>query len=113
VKPQDVLSPRGSWQLIDVIWDGTKKGTYWSMAIGRWKDDDGSWRPVLASRWDGPGDSKGMPISTGHAVWFVMPDEQVEENLASPNWVKRFISEEKLPLVRALLCKDQQRPSVA
>ena len=30
--------------MIDVIWDGTQRGTYWSMALGRWKDDDGKWR---------------------------------------------------------------------
>jgi hypothetical protein len=104
MKPDKVLSPRNYWRLVDVIWDGPKKGTYWSMAVGYW--NDGEERPVLAQRWDGlPAESNGMPISTTYAVWFVVPDETYPVLVKSP-----FIPAEKLPLVLSILkpTLDQQ-----
>jgi hypothetical protein len=77
--PNDVKSPRDKWQLIRVLHNGVKTGTGWSLACGLWEG-----KPCLAKRWDGDGpDSKGHPISTGHAVWFIEPDEFYEMILAS------------------------------
>jgi hypothetical protein len=71
------------------------------MALGRLKDDDCKWRPVLAQRWDGPPDGKGMPVSTGHAVWFVVPDETYPRLVDSD-----FVPPDKRVFVKAILGLD-------
>jgi hypothetical protein len=109
VRPQDVVSPRDRWHLIELIWDGRARGANWSMALGRWRNrDDETWRPVLAQRWDGPGNSLGMPISTGHAVWFVVPDETYPILVDS-----EFVPAEKRVLVKAILGLDQNGRTAA
>ncbi len=103
MKPQDVVSPRSSWQLIDVIWDGPQRNTGWSIALGRWNDGD-HWSPVLAQRWDGSGDGKGMPLSTGYAVWFILPD------VMYPMFVEsEFVPPEKRALVKTILGLDRSQ----
>lgn len=91
--PREALSPRTSWQLVDVL----HEGKLWSMALGRWKDDQ-SWRPVLAQRWNGGRGEKGSPASHGYPNWFVLPDETYELYVTS-----RFISNEKRDYVRQFL----------
>ena len=99
MRPQDVVAPRLRWQMIDVIWDGKERGTRWSMAVGRWKnDEDDHWRPVLAQRWDGPPDGIGMPVSTGHPVWFVVPGETYQVLVDS-----EFVPPEKRSFVKTIL----------
>lgn len=91
VDPREVISPRSSWQLIAVLHEEEN----WSMAIGRWRnDDDGSWRSVLAQRWNGWQGSKGNPLSRGYPTWFVLPDETNDLYLAShfiPNRLRKFV----------------------
>jgi hypothetical protein len=104
VRPEKVTAPRGSWHLIDVLWSGPETGTNWSMAMGRW---DG--RPVLAQRWDGDNDeAKGMPISTGHAVWFVVPDETYPLLVDSD-----FVPLAKRSFVKAILGLDNPGATAA
>lgn len=96
VNPREVLSPVSTWQLIDVLYE-TKS---WSMAIGRWRDDKGDWRPVLAQRWNGNEGSKGNPISRGYPTWFILPDDTYFLYLNENN---KFIPEEKRAFVNDIL----------
>lgn len=104
MRPEKVTAPRASWHLIDVLWPGPEMGTAWSMAIGRWAG-----RPVLAQRWDGDGDeAKGMPISTGHPVWFVVPDETYPLLADS-----EFVPPAKRSFVKAILELDSPDATAA
>lgn len=95
VNPREVNSPQSNWQLIEVLHESED----WSMAIGRWKsDDDGTWRPVLAQRWNGWEGSKGNPISRGYPTWFVLPDDTYDLYVDS-----RFIPSDMRPIVRGIL----------
>ena len=69
VNPRDVLHPETNWRLIDVIYEGR----WWSLALGRWKQDD-EWRPVLAQRWNGDEGEQGDPVVRGLPTWFIVPD---------------------------------------
>lgn len=89
--PKDAVSPRASWQLIDVL----HEDEYWSMALGRWGDGNG-WRPVLAQRWNGSEGEKGNPVSHGYATWFVLPDDTYKLYLESefiPKGKREFVKE--------------------
>jgi hypothetical protein len=94
INPRDVMSPQANWQLIDVL----HEAEHWSMALGRWKSDDGKWRPVLAQRWNGWDGSKGNPISRGFPTWFVLPDETYSLYVAS-----KFVPADKRQFVRDIL----------
>ncbi len=83
-----------TWQLIDVL----HEAEHWSMAVGRWKSEEGNWRPVLAQRWNGSDGSKGNPISRGYPTWFVVPDETYGLYIDSD-----FIPAAKKPFVRDIL----------
>lgn len=91
--PRDALSPRDKWQLIDILYEDE----YWSMAIGRWREDNKS-RPVLAQRWNGSKGEKGNPVSHGFATWFVLPDATYDLYLQSG-----FIPEIKRAFVKDIL----------
>ena len=39
-----------------------------------WGRYEGALKRVLGVRWDGYGDGKGFPLSSGHPVWHVEPD---------------------------------------
>ena len=71
IDPRSVTAPQANWQLIDVLHETDD----WSLALGRWKKEDGTWKPVLAIRWNGWDGSKGSPISRGYPTWFVLPDD--------------------------------------
>jgi hypothetical protein len=79
VRPQDVTSPKDRWVLDRVLIDGPASGKWWSLALGRWRGPSDEWRKCLAIRWDGgtaeDPNEKGMPISSGYAVWFILPEE--------------------------------------
>jgi hypothetical protein len=67
------------------------------MAVGRWKNRDGEWNPVLAMRWDGDEHNpKGHPISSGHGVWFILPEETHDALIA-------VVPADKRALVRSIL----------
>jgi hypothetical protein len=74
VKAKDVLSPKGSWQLIRVLRDpGPSKDSDYkvSWALGFWGG-----RPVIVSRWNGTDRSPiGMPQSRGLPIWYVHDDD--------------------------------------
>jgi hypothetical protein len=95
VNPRAVVSPQSNWQFIDVLYETDD----WSMAVGRWKSDsDGTWRGVLAQRWNGWNGTKGNPISRGYPTWFVLPDDTYFLYMDS-----MFIPAEKRPFVRDIL----------
>ena len=93
VNPRDVMSPRSSWHLIDVLYEAE----HWSLAVGRWQED-GEWRPVLAQRWNGRAGGKGNPVSRGFPTWFVLPDETYELYLGS-----RYVPRDRQAFVRGIL----------
>ena len=96
IDPRQVVAPQSNWQLIDVLHETED----WSMAIGRWKsDDDGTWRPVLAQRWNGWNGSKGNPISRGYPTWFVLPDDTYDLYVNK----SEFVPPDKRPFVRDIL----------
>lgn len=77
IDPNTVLSPRGSVQNLEVLYDGGA-GSF-SLARMEW---DG--RDAHGFRWNGYTDrktgkvNKGSPISTGHPIWMILPTEMVQ-----------------------------------
>ena len=77
IDPNTVLSPRGSVQNLEVLYDGGA-GSF-SLARMEW---DG--RDSHGFRWNGYTDrktgkvNKGSPISTGHPIWMILPTEMVQ-----------------------------------
>jgi hypothetical protein len=110
MRPQEVTAPRENWQTVDVLCDMIPGlcGYTWSLAVGRQRTEvDGvwRWREVLVTRWDGKGDRKGFPVSSGHACWHVIPDELYEMYLSDAG----PIPAEKRAWVRAFLGLNNQR----
>lgn len=72
LKPHEVISPMEHWKLAEVIFDGGPEGPRsFSVAIGTWEGE-----PRLAMRWNcNPSRPKGPPHSSGHPVWFILPDD--------------------------------------
>ena len=69
IKPEDVISPKSRWRIVDVLLSRGKGG--WSLALGIWDD-----RPRLAIRWNGDEDTPiGTPQSRGLPVWTMLPEE--------------------------------------
>ena len=70
--PEEVDTPRGRWNLRQVLYDGGADG--WSVAEGTY---DGETR--LAIRWNGnlsrTKERYGFPVVRGKPVWFMVPDE--------------------------------------
>jgi hypothetical protein len=101
IKPERVISPKSSWFIQKVLYDGGPPGagTGWSAAIGQWKDDDHGWTEVLGVRWNGTTESPlGNPQSRGLATWFIVPPEldaavrETIENLKSANGNDREVT---------------------
>ena len=93
IRPEDVHSPKGHWNLIAVLDDGSKD-THGScaLAVGRW---DGA--SVLGMRWNG--DEKnpiGNPQSRGIPTWFIVPEKYNEAILQGGG-----LTADKLALARA------------
>ncbi len=75
IKPDQVNSPKDSWKLDSVLYDGGEGS--WSAAEGKWKDGE-TWNKVLAIRWNGEtGKELGQPQSSGYPTWFIVPDKLV------------------------------------
>ena len=102
INPRTVISPQSNWQLVDVLYECDD----WSMALGRWKsDEDGSWRPVLAQRWNGWNGTKGNPVSRGFPTWFILPDDTYDIYIGTHSSFPDkgpFLSQEKLSRAREL-----------
>lgn len=60
------------WKLAEVIFDGGPTGPRsFAVAVGTWEEE-----PRLAIRWNcNPSRPKGHPHSSGHPVWFILPDD--------------------------------------
>lgn len=76
VKPSDVLSPRGQVKVLDVLYDGGE----WDVSVARllYRDDlNAPYEECTGIRWNGNLDegNKGMPLSRGYPVWFIIPQE--------------------------------------
>lgn len=93
VKPADVISPKVSWTLVDVVLDrGAGRPAY---AIGMWDR-----RRRVAFRWNGTSENTlGNPQSRGLPTW-VMLDSAL--NGAVLGLVERK-NPEKAPIMRAFL----------
>ncbi|MDN7820899.1 hypothetical protein [Burkholderia vietnamiensis] len=70
IDPNQVLSPKATWTLKHVTYNGGPGG--WSAAEGQWNGT-----PCLAVRWNGSDndDGVGSPQSRGYPTWFIVPDE--------------------------------------
>lgn len=95
MKPENVHSPRSRWQLIAVLLSGREESGSDSLALGLWDKV-----PALAARWNGEPDSKGNPVSTGQATWFILPEWYWPHLLSDPR-----IPAEKRAMAEAILPK--------
>jgi len=66
IKPDEVISPKANWRLVDVILDrGEEDCAY---AIGMWDN-----RRCIGFRWNGTGDHPlGNPQSRGLPTWTIL-----------------------------------------
>jgi len=77
VDPKKVLSPRGVVKDLEVILDTGEWG--FSVAKLTWEGQENHY----GVRWNGgttknKGVTKGSPVSSGHAVWFLIPEKLVK-----------------------------------
>jgi hypothetical protein len=92
-----VHSPRGRWRPIHAIYDSGLGG--FSMVIGFWDDE-----PVITARWNGETEeAKGMPLSSGYPVPFVLASFTWEALLNLPE-----IKAEDRELARSFLGRKKQ-----
>lgn len=84
-KPEKVLSPRDAVKGVNVVYDGGEGsisvakilwydkeviGVRWNVAMREWDDED-----KIKGK-----ECLGMPTSTGHPVWFIVPDEFLDKD---------------------------------
>ena len=95
VSPEDVISPKAKWELVDVVLDkGEGNPAY---AIGMWER-----RRRVGFRWNGDDDSPlGNPQSRGLATWVILDPAL---NNAVLDLVKKK-NPEKVPIMQAFLGK--------
>lgn len=74
MRPQDVRSPQDTLSDLKVVYDAGD----WSVAEFTWKHDDGARRRV-GIRWNGNENELGNPQSSGHATWFLLPENLIAE----------------------------------
>ncbi len=90
-KPENVLSPRDTIREVKVICDDGENSI--SVAKIKWEDKEVTgvrWN-VSMREWDDQDkingkECLGMPISTGHPVWFIIPNELFDKD--SELWKK-------------------------
>ena len=117
VKPKNVISPMDYVQEVTPIFDGTEKNEGkekskqledFSLAILKWQDEY-----TLGIRWNltmredkdhekqsGQKQCKGMPFSSAHPIWFVLPKQLHESVLIT---VKSFLQDADLDQIRKKL----------
>lgn len=72
--PRLVTSPKGRLSNLQVIFDGKSQSDDkgWSLAKMTWDGED----DVMGIRWNGGCENtKGVPLSSGQPVWFILPRE--------------------------------------
>lgn len=107
LKPTEVLSPRGQVEVMDVLYDSGEWGV--SVARIRYRDKKNQpFKECTGMRWNGSlgKGNKGMPVSRGFPVWFVIPDEFSESVQATAltlnvDNVPAVIAEIKIEVERA------------
>jgi hypothetical protein len=100
IPPSDVKSPKASWVLLDVIYNGGA-GEH-AVAVGEWDE-----RRVLAMRWNGHGDNAiGNPQSRGIPTWFILPERYNEKVLEA--FSAEDLPQQKRMIARALLGLGQE-----
>jgi hypothetical protein len=72
--PENVVSPQDKLSELEVIYDAGE----WSVAEFNWQHEDGT-RPRIGIRWNGNEYELGNPQSSGHATWFVLPENLIAE----------------------------------
>lgn len=83
IQPEDVIAPQGVLEFIELIHKEHNEDYSYSLAKVKWAGEE-----HLAMRWNisrneyedtrkqnGEVICKGMPISTGHPVWFILPKD--------------------------------------
>lgn len=117
VKPKNVTSPMDYVQEVTPIFDGTEKNEGkekskrledFSLAILKWQDEY-----TLGIRWNltmredkdpkkqsGQKQCKGMPFSSAHPIWFVLPKQLHESVLIA---MKSFLQDADLEQIRKKL----------
>ena len=117
VKPKNVTSPMDYVQEVTPIFDGTEKNEGkekskqfedFSLAILKWQDEY-----TLGIRWNltmredkdhekqsGQKQCKGMPFSSAHPIWFVLPKQLHESVLIA---IKSFLQDADLEQIRKKL----------
>lgn len=78
IDPKTVVSPKGNWNLKNVIFNTGDGG--WSVAEGQWNKKN-----VLCIRWNGSENESGSPQSRGYPTWFVIPNALKEAVLQEIN----------------------------
>lgn len=93
--PNEVVSPRARWGLIDVL-DDRGEGDI-ALALGRWDGD-----PVLATRWNGSEDGPvGTPQSRGLPTWFILPPDYAERIIGTLPAAKQTLVRNFIPKLTA------------
>jgi hypothetical protein len=99
IPPEEVISPKAHWRLVDVILDGGAGEC--SYAIGMWDS-----RRRIGFRWNGEDDAPlGNPQSRGLPTWTIL----------DPNLHKAIVklvetsNPEKAPIVRAFLAMKVEK----
>lgn len=91
VRPNDVRSPRDSWNLTHVLREGSE-GEH-ALAIGDWEGNR-----CLAMRWNGTEEKPaGNPQSRGNGTWFIMPEDYNDAIIGTLSGTAAVIAKALLP----------------
>ena len=84
-QPEKVLSPKDAVKKVTILYNGGEESI--SVAKIEWNNKEvmGFRWNVAMREWDDPEkingkECLGMPVSTGHPVWFIIPDELLDKN---------------------------------
>ena len=77
MRPQSVDSPKDRLSELSVVHNAVAEG--WSVATCMWREEDGTQSRRVGIRWNGDENELGHPQSTGHATWFLLPENLIAE----------------------------------
>lgn len=100
VSPENVISPKAKWQLVEVVLDkGEGEAAY---SIGMWERDR-----RIGFRWNGDVNNRlGNPQSRGLPTWIILDPDL---NPAVIKLVEKN-NPDKLPIMRAFLGRPVETP---